>query len=104
MVRRWSTSNPGHREDRAAPYPSGAKELTVVIAAAHDLPRDKVDAARARGSRDWRWDAGVLVPFLGLYGWLAWIAQGQGLKQVLRSRGKRTTALRYVQKRALRSG
>jgi hypothetical protein len=46
--------------------------LMTAIAAAHDLPLDRVERARADGYRDHRWDAGVLLSFTALYGIIAW--------------------------------
>jgi hypothetical protein len=47
--------------------------LLVSIAATHRLPLETVKQARARGYRDARWDAGVLLSFASLYGLLAWV-------------------------------
>jgi hypothetical protein len=46
--------------------------LVSTIAAAHDLPVERVKQARLRGYRDPRWDVGVLLSFTGLYGLIAW--------------------------------
>src|SRR5262245_34079965 len=43
------------------------------VAAAHDLPLATVEPARTRGYRDPRWDAGVVLSFATLYGWIAWL-------------------------------
>jgi hypothetical protein len=46
--------------------------LVSAIASSHDLPLARVEQARARGYRDPRWDAGVLLSFGCLYALMAW--------------------------------
>jgi len=57
------------------------------VASVHELPLERVEQARARGYRDWRWDAGVLVSFACLYGVLVWIGGGVVVRRFPREEG-----------------